>query len=155
MKTIIGVRKEDLLKLLKIALEKEQKRKLNNEICHFDFMLYPALSSNEDFLVDNYLYHVCIEYFTSSSLDDYIQEICKIDFEIPAVVILPDNSKKNLPILIGLAGIDIQEMIDVINKIDNETIELEINPIEVDGMLSCSIMSIEDLFSASNSIKIF
>jgi hypothetical protein len=155
-KVIIGIRKEDLLMLLNVALEKEQKRKLNNEICHFDLILKPASNDETgDFFIDHFLYYAYIEYFTSSSSDssDHIPETCKIELEVP-VVILPRENLKRLPILLGL-WISIEKAIDIISGIDSETIEMKVDSIvEVDGMLSCSILELEDLFSTSDSIKI-
>jgi hypothetical protein len=156
---IIGVKKDDLLRLLNVAFEKEQRRILNNEACHFDLVLHPASSNDpiENFFIDNYLYHTYIEYFTStSSSDDYVSETCKIDLEIPAVVLPEEKDMERLPILMGLVGISsIEKIIDIINKIESETIEIRINPIETDGMFSYSITSIEDHLFPADTVKIF
>lgn len=147
MKTIIKTEKEDLLRLLNIALEKKQRRRAMNEVCHFDLMLYPFPNT-----YDETLYHLYVEYFTTSqNNEDYVEEICKIDFAINCFVLPNEESieaTSTMPIVIGLVGVDIQEIIDLVNKIDNEIVEMEINPIEVDGMLSYSIISIQDLFPA-------
>lgn len=160
METIITVRKEDLLKLLEVASEKEEKRrKMLKEKCHFDIMLNPVQTEDKDFLAENYSYRMYIEYFTSpinsneDNDDSHVTETCKIEYTIPAVVMPSDkaNSPKKLPILklpilIGLVGIpNIQKIIDIVNKIDSESIDIKINPIEVEGMLSYSIIDdIED-----------
>jgi hypothetical protein len=156
MEIIIGIRKEDLLKLLNAALEKVQIRKMLNEECHFDLVLHPASSNNEvkDFFIDHFLYYAHIEYFTSSSSDssDYISETCKIELEAPVVILHRENLKR-LPILLGL-WLHIEKAIDMIKEIDNETLELKISPIEIEDMYSCSITSIEECLT-SDIIKIF
>jgi hypothetical protein len=143
MRTIITVGKEDLLKLLNIALEKEQKRKAMNEICHFDLMLYPFPD-----MYDDTLYDLCIEYFTTSRDNDkdYAEEICKIDSQMIMCSASHEKEQPPIPIVIGLVGVSIEKIADYIGKINDEIIRLEIDPIEVDGMLSYSIVSIEDLF---------
>jgi len=146
MKTIITVGKEDLLKLLNIALEKEQKRRAINEICHFDLMLYPFPNMH-----DETLYNLCIEYFTTpqdNNDEDYVEEICKIDSQIMCFVSY-EKEQMPIPIVIGLVGVNIKKIADYIGKINDEIVKLEINPIEVDGMLSYSIISVEDLFPVS------
>lgn len=151
MKTTISVKKEDLLRLLNVALEKEQRRKILNEGCHFYLIIEPSVEEEDYIDEDHHFYYMYAEYFTSplnSDRSKYTIETSKIGYLIPTAVSFsnPDDDDFLMPIFIGL-GISIQEIIDAVNKINNDTITIEMEPIEVDGILSLSILSIEDLFS--------
>jgi hypothetical protein len=82
-----------------------------------------------------------VEYFTSAEdKEEDVAEICKIDYTIP-VILFNQNQK---PILIGLIT-SMQKVINVVNKINSETIKIEIEPIEIEDILSYSIIDdIED-----------
>jgi hypothetical protein len=131
---IISVKKEDLIRLLEVTLLETEQRKLGEKCC-FDLILEPTSDG----------YQAYIEYFTLLDSDLYVEETCKIEYKIPAAVSF-SNCISNSKILIGLVGINMQKIIDTVEKINNDMVKIRINPIEVDGILSRSIVAIEDLF---------
>ncbi|MBX0312716.1 MAG: hypothetical protein JHC31_13280 [Sulfurihydrogenibium sp.] len=155
MKTVITAKKEDLLKLFETALEKQEKRKILKEKCHFDIVVTPSNDPDDD--NDYYMY---IEYFTSPYPDNndnnYESETCKINYEIPVAVTIPPELEfiisEKPQIYIGLIEyMSIEKAINKINEIDDDLIEIEIYPSKIQNILSYSIIeNVKDHITSSS-----